>query len=81
MIIKKVTTNTTYIYELILYFGRGLLVLLLVVFPANIHMAVDTVFIEPFGEQNPIWLWVRLPFQIIIATQVWYAGLYRIIDE
>ena len=59
----------------------GLLALLVAVFPANIHMAVNTVFIEPFGEQNPIWLWVRLPFQFVIAAQIWFAGLYKIIDE
>lgn len=50
--------------------GRGLLVLLLAVFPANINMAVNA---ERF-KQFPAWaLWARLPLQFAIIAQVWLA--------
>lgn len=49
--------------------GVGLLLLLVAVFPANIHMAVNEVM--PSGP-IPVWmLWARLPFQLVFA--VWVA--------
>lgn len=50
--------------------GRGLLALVVAVFPANINMAVNA---ERF-KQFPAWaLWARLPLQFVIAGQVWLA--------
>lgn len=55
----------------------GLLALLLAVFPANIHMAVNEVYLPIEGApQNPMANWIRLPFQLVIAAQVWFAGLW-----
>jgi uncharacterized membrane protein len=50
--------------------GRGLLVLLIAVFPANVNMAVNA---ERF-KQFPAWaLWARLPLQAVLMAQVWLA--------
>lgn len=50
--------------------GRGLIVLLLAVFPANVNMAVNP---DRF-KQFPAWaLWARLPLQFAIIAQVWAA--------
>ena len=50
--------------------GQGLILLLLVVFPANINMALNP---ERF-KQFPAWgLWARLPLQFAIIGQVWAA--------
>lgn len=56
----------------------GLLLLLLAVFPANIHMALNGVFIDVPIPQSQIGLWLRLPMQGVIALQVWFVGLYNI---
>lgn len=50
--------------------GKGLLTLLLAVFPANINMAVNS---ERF-KNIPAWsLWARLPLQFVIIRIVWKA--------
>ena len=54
----------------------GLLALLIAVFPANVHMAVNGVFIDVPLPQSQIGLWLRLPMQLVIAAQVWFVGLY-----
>ncbi len=53
--------------------GWGLLALLVAVFPANIHMAVNGVGIGGM-EPNPVALWLRLPLQLVIAWLVWRAA-------
>ena len=51
--------------------GWGLIALLLAVFPANIHMAVNT---ELYPEISPLALWLRLPFQaVLMAWAYWYT--------
>lgn len=56
----------------------GLLALLVAVFPANVHMAVNEVYLPIEGApQDPTALWLRLPFQLVIAAQVWAAGLWE----
>lgn len=51
--------------------GWGLIALLIAVFPANIHMAVNP---QLFPEFNPTILWLRLPLQfILIAWAYWYT--------
>ena len=53
----------------------GLLALLVAVFPANLHMALNGVFIDIPIPQSQIGLWIRLPLQGVIAYQVWFVGL------
>lgn len=54
--------------------GKGLIALLLAVFPANVNMAVNS---ERF-KQFPAWaLWARLPLQALIIVQVWLASQRR----
>lgn len=49
----------------------GLIVLLIAVFPANIHMAVHS---ELFPEFSPALLWARLPVQaLLIVWAYWYT--------
>ena len=55
----------------------GLLALLVAVFPANIHMAVNEVSLPTESlPQSPAGLWARLPFQLVFAAQVWFVGLW-----
>ncbi len=54
--------------------GWGLLLLLLAVFPANIHMALNGIELPVEGlPQHPVALWLRLPFQFVFAAQVWFV--------
>ena len=49
----------------------GLIALLVAVFPANIHMALNP---ELYPEINPIALWIRLPLQaVLVAWAYWYT--------
>lgn len=49
----------------------GLIALLIAVFPANLHMAVNHVF---YPEYSAALLWLRLPLQgVLIAWGYWYA--------
>ncbi len=49
----------------------GLILLLLGVFPANIHMALNT---ELYPELSPLALFLRLPIQfVIIAWAFWFT--------
>ena len=52
--------------------GLALLVLLAVVFPANVHMAVHQV---PLDGRTfpPVLLWLRLPVQGVLAAWVWWC--------
>lgn len=55
--------------------GWGLLALLIGVFPANIHMAINEVQLPGF-DPLPAWaLWARLPFQLVFAAAVWWVAL------
>jgi uncharacterized membrane protein len=56
-------------------FGRWwLLALLLAVFPANVHMAVNPDQVEGLDERVPRWaLWARLPLQPLAMLWVWRA--------
>ena len=54
--------------------GIGLIALLVAVFPANIHMAVNEVM--PLSGPIPVWsLWLRLPLQLIFMAWVWWVSL------
>ncbi len=49
----------------------GLIALLLAVFPANIHMALNH---ELFPEYGAVSLWLRLPLQLVMMAWVyWYT--------
>ena len=49
--------------------GYGLIALLIVVLPANLHMATHA---EKFPIA-PIWLWLRLPLQGVLIAWVWWS--------
>lgn len=52
--------------------GWGLLALLVAVYPANVHMAMNP---EAFVAQDtPLWaLYLRLPLQFVFMAWVWWA--------
>lgn len=52
----------------------GLLLLLVAVFPANINMAVNEIYLDPMARE-PWILWARLPFQFVFAAVVYWVGL------
>jgi uncharacterized membrane protein len=53
--------------------GKGLIALLIAVFPANIQMAVNS----DRYKQFPAWaLWARLPLQFVAIAMVW-RGTHR----
>jgi uncharacterized membrane protein len=50
----------------------GLIALLIAVFPANIHMAMNP---QLYPDIPPFTLWLRLPLQgVFIAWAYWYTG-------
>ncbi len=53
--------------------GRGLLALLVAVFPANLHVALQGHM--PGFDFTPLILWLRLPFQLVAIGCVWWATL------
>lgn len=53
--------------------GWGILLLLVAVFPANIHMAVNKVGL-PGMPVNETMLWARLPMQFVMAAWVWWVA-------
>jgi uncharacterized membrane protein len=54
--------------------GWGLLLLLVAVFPANLHLALHG-WPEAPGGIAPWVLWARLPLQLVFALWVWWAAL------
>ena len=54
----------------------GLIALLLAVFPANVHMAVNHVgFVDApawLGQPTPRQLWLRLPLQFVLMAWAWW---------
>jgi uncharacterized membrane protein len=51
--------------------GCGLIVLLVAIYPANIHMALHP---ADFPEISPTALYARLPLQLVIVALVWWAA-------
>jgi len=51
----------------------GLLALLVAVYPANIHMLVNEVYIEGMTQSKWI-LWGRMPMQFLMAFGVYWSG-------
>jgi uncharacterized membrane protein len=53
----------------------GIILLLIAVFPANIHIALHDVPLGGAAEGLGGWNWVRLPFQgVLILWAWWYTG-------
>ena len=52
--------------------GWGLIALLIAVFPANIHMAVNH---ELFPEYRAVSLWLRLPLQFVLMALSYWSTL------
>lgn len=55
--------------------GWGLIALLVAVFPANLHMALNQVQL-PGIHLTPLILWLRLPLQVILIAWVWWVALH-----
>lgn len=55
--------------------GWGLIALLVAVFPANLHVALQGAM--PGTNFSPRVLWVRLPFQAVFIAWVWWVALAR----
>ena len=56
--------------------GWGLIALLIAVYPANIHMLLNEIYL-PGMDGEPWMLWVRMPIQFILAMAVsWTAGIW-----
>jgi uncharacterized membrane protein len=56
--------------------GYGLIALLITVFPANLHMALN--HISLLGTNLPDWvLWSRLPLQALLIAWVWFCALRK----
>jgi uncharacterized membrane protein len=53
----------------------GIVLLLIAIFPANIHIALHDVPVFGAKEGAGIWNWVRLPLQgVLISWAWWYTG-------
>ena len=55
----------------------GLIALLAAVYPANIHMLVNEVYLPDMPKEKWL-LWVRMPLQFALAAAVvWTGGIWR----
>ena len=52
--------------------GWGLIALMIAVYPANIHMAMNP---EQFPDMTPTALYLRLPMQFVMIAVVWWAAV------
>jgi uncharacterized membrane protein len=50
--------------------GYGLIALMIAVYPANIHMAMNP---DQFPDMSPTALYARLPIQFVMIAIVWWA--------
>jgi uncharacterized membrane protein len=55
--------------------GWGLIALLIAVFPANLHVAMQGHM--PGTDFSATVLWLRLPFQAVFIALVWWVALKR----
>jgi len=55
--------------------GWGLIALLIAIFPANVHVALQGHM--PGTNFSPAILWLRLPFQLLFVAWVWWVALRR----
>ena len=52
--------------------GWGLIALLIAVFPANLHVALEGHM--PGTNFSPLTLWLRLPFQVVFIAWTWWVA-------
>jgi uncharacterized membrane protein len=57
--------------------GWGLIALLIAVFPANLHMAINDVHVDGKAT-SPLLLWLRLPLQLVFIVWVWWCAELRL---
>ena len=50
----------------------GLILLLIAIFPANLHIALHNVPLFGNPEGFGVWNWVRLPFQAVFIAWAWW---------
>jgi uncharacterized membrane protein len=50
----------------------GIILLLIAVFPANLHVAINNVPLGAATEGLGVWNWVRLPFQGVLILWAWW---------
>ena len=50
----------------------GIVLLLIAVFPANLHVALHDVPLFGAAEGLGVWNWVRLPFQLLLMLWAWW---------
>ena len=50
----------------------GIILLLIAIFPANLHIALHNVPVFNNTEGAGIWNWVRLPFQGVLILWAWW---------
>lgn len=55
--------------------GWGLVALLIAIFPANLHVALQG-RMPPF-DISPVVLWLRLPFQAVFIAAVWWVAIAK----
>ncbi len=61
------------------YAGWGLMVLLVAIFPANLHVALQGRM--PGFDFSPLILWLRLPGQVLLMGWVWWTTIAPQRDE
>lgn len=54
--------------------GWGLIALMIAVYPANIHMAMNP---DQFPDLSPAALYLRLPLQFVMIAFVWWAAVKK----
>lgn len=50
----------------------GLIALFVAVFPANLHMALNEIQLDPAAPIPPAAAWARLPFQVLFVAWAWW---------
>ena len=50
----------------------GIILLLIAIFPANVHGALNNVPLGGGEDGAGIWNWVRLPFQLVFIAWAWW---------
>jgi uncharacterized membrane protein len=54
------------------YAAWGIILLLVAVFPANVHIALNDVPLFGYAAGAGIWNWMRLPLQGVLALWAWW---------
>src|SRR5262245_24379031 len=50
----------------------GIIALLIAIFPANLHIALNNIPLGGATEGMGVWNWVRLPFQLVLIAWAWW---------